>query len=56
MNRKKSLSYILIGGIFLSGCELRLTGKAFDDYMKSFKPEIESWEKSEMTMESRLQD
>lgn len=38
------------------GIEPAVSGRDFDEYMKSIKPYIEYWEKSEMTTESRRQD
>ena len=45
-------------GLLLMGCgtQVALSGKAYDDYQKSFKRYIEHWEKTDMTTDGRMRD
>ena len=45
-------------GFVLTGCgtQVPLSGKAFDEYMKSIKPALHYWEKGGMTVEERRAD
>jgi len=46
------LSFLLMG----CGTQVPLSGRAFDEYMKSIKPYLQYWDKPGMTPEGRRQD
>lgn len=55
---KRLLWVVLCPGLLLIGCgtQVPLSGKAFDDYMKSIKPYGTYWVKEGMTVEQRRRD
>ena len=49
---------VLCLSVLLTGCgtQVPLSGKAFDEYMRSIKPYLQYWDKPGMTVEGRRED
>lgn len=58
MKKRMVLWAAVFLGLLLSGCgtQVPLSGRAFDEYMKSIKPYLQYWEKPGMTVEGRRVD
>ena len=58
MKAQFNAMYLLFISALLTGCgiEPALSGKAYEDYVKSIKHYIEWWDKPGMTVEGRRQD
>ena len=58
MKRQICLWTALCLSVLLPGCgtQVPLSGKAFDEYMRSIKPALHYWEKPAMTLEGKQAD